>query len=126
MDDRLLGRGLGWFSIGLGLAEVTVTRNLVQFFGMEGSAGLVRLFGLREIATGVAILEASDPALFVWGRVAGDGLDLAALVSGLGPGNPKRGRVGVAVAVIAAITALDAFCAQRLTEEGKALSAARR
>ncbi len=126
MDEYMLARGLGWFSIGLGLAEVTATRGLSRFFGMEGSTGLVRLFGLREIATGAAILASSDPTPWVWGRVGGDALDLAALASALGSGNPKRGRVGVAIGAIAGIAALDAFCAQRLSQDGKVLAAVRR
>jgi hypothetical protein len=116
MDERKLARGLGWFSIGLGLTEVTEARCLGRFFGMESSTGLLRLFGLREIATGVAILAASDPTPWVWGRVGGDALDLAALGSAMGPRNPKRGRVAVAIGAIAGITALDAFCAGRLSQ----------
>lgn len=123
MYERELARGLGWFSIALGLTEVTAARGLGRFFGMEGSTGLLRVFGLREIATGAAILASRDPAPWVWGRVGGDALDLAALGSALGPRNPRRGRVGAAIGAIAGITALDALCAQRLSREGKALAA---
>ncbi len=66
------GRGLGWFSIGLGLAEVVAGRELGRALGMEDRAWLLRLFGVREIAAGVAIFSQDNPALGVWARVAGD------------------------------------------------------
>ena len=50
-----MARGLGWFSIGLGLAEVLAPRVLTRGLGMENEQ-LVRAYGLREIATGIGIL----------------------------------------------------------------------
>ena len=47
-----LARGLGMFSIGLGLAEVFAARSLTRFLGMEGHETLIRAYGLREIANG--------------------------------------------------------------------------
>ena len=46
-----MARGLGWFSIGLGLAEVLAPRALTRGLGMEGNEQLVQAYGLREIAT---------------------------------------------------------------------------
>ncbi len=76
-----LARGLGWFSIGLGLAEVLAPRAIARISGVRSSnAALIRLFGLREIASGIAIFSQGErPAAAVWSRVAGDALDLAAL-----------------------------------------------
>ena len=70
-----LARGLGVFSIALGLVEVVAARSLTRALGMEGNEALVRLYGLREIATGVGILASNDPTPWIWGRVAGDALD---------------------------------------------------
>jgi hypothetical protein len=55
-------RGLGWFSIGLGLAEVLAPRALTRGLGMEGNEQIVRAYGLREIATGIGILFSNQPA----------------------------------------------------------------
>lgn len=41
--------GLGWFSIGLGLAELLAPRGIAKISGVRGNTGLIRLFGLREI-----------------------------------------------------------------------------
>ena len=56
-----MARGLGWFSIGLGLAEVLAPRALTRGLGMEGSEQLVQAYGLREIATGIGILSSDQP-----------------------------------------------------------------
>src|SRR5437764_14781018 len=73
-----LARGLGWFSIGLGLAEVLYPRAMGELTGVRHT-GLMQAFGLREIACGVGILSSTRPTGCLWARVAGAALDLAAL-----------------------------------------------
>ena len=52
-----LARGLGWFSIGLGLTELFAASRLARAFALEGSETLIRAFGLREIGAGIATLS---------------------------------------------------------------------
>jgi hypothetical protein len=113
-----LAQGLGWFSVGLGLVELAAPHSLARFLGMEEQAGLIRAYGLRELTTGAGILLQDDPAPWLWARVAGDALDLATLATALDARNPQRGNVGVALAAVAGVTALDALCAQRLSGDG--------
>jgi len=115
--ERALAQGLGWFSIGLGLAEVMAPQSLARFLGMDGHAGLIRLYGMREITAGVGILAQDDPTPWIWGRVAGDALDLATLAAGLERDNPRRGNVTLALAAVAGVTALDVICAQALSAD---------
>ncbi len=112
-----LARGLGLFSIALGIAEVTAPRALARALGMKGQEGLIAGYGVREIATGIGILASKDPTPWMWGRVAGDGLDLATLATALEGSNPKKGNVGIAMAAVAGVTALDVYCAQTLSRE---------
>jgi len=112
-----LARGLGLFSIALGVAEVVAPRALARALGMKGQEGLIAAYGMREIATGIGILASKDPTPWIWGRVAGDGLDLATLATGLEGNNPKKGNVGIALAAVAGVTALDVYCAQALSSE---------
>ena len=109
-----LARGLGLFSIALGVAELVAPRSLGRALGREHRAGLLRAYGLREIATGVGILAAADPTPWIWGRVAGDALDLMTLAPGLSDDNPERANVAAALGTVAAVTLLDLYCAQQL------------
>lgn len=112
-----LAQGLGWFSIGLGVAELVAPEQLARFLGMEEHTQLIRAYGAREIATGIGILTQEDPTPWMWGRVGGDVLDLGTLALGLNKDNPQRGNVGMALAAVAGVTALDIVCAQRLSAE---------
>ena len=109
-----LARGLGWFSIALGAAELLAPRTLCRALGMEGSETLVRAYGVREALTGVAILTSHDPTPWIMGRVGGDALDLATLAGGFDGRNSKAGNLLAATVAVAAVTALDVVCAQGL------------
>ena len=80
---RSPARALGWFSIGLGLAELAMPRRLARIAGAPNLPTLTRGFGLREIGTGIGILTSKDPSPWLWGRVAGDALDVATVGAGL-------------------------------------------
>jgi len=97
LSNRPLGpmrspaRALGWFSIGLGLAELAMPRTLARAAGMPNVPALTRVYGLREIGTGIGILTSRDPSPWLWGRVAGDALDVATVGTGLvTAGRPLR------------------------------------
>jgi hypothetical protein len=107
-------RGLGWFSIGLGLAECLMPRTMARAVGLQGKENLLRAFGLREIATGVGLLISRDPEPWVWGRVAGDALDLGALSAGLRSDNPHRMGTAIAMLAVAQVSAVDFACARAL------------
>lgn len=111
-----IARGLGWFSIGLGLAELIAPGAINRSLGMREHNTLVRGFGLREIGAGAAILAAKHPTPWVWARVAGDALDLASLLVSLGPNNPRRGSATAAFLSVAAITVADILTARGLEQ----------
>lgn len=121
LNEEQLARGLGWFSIGLGLAEVLAPRGIAKIAGAGGNhTGLIRLFGLREIASGIGIFaQGKRPAAAVWSRVAGDALDLAALGAAFASPRSSKGRVAFATANILAVTAIDVLCAQQLGKSAK-------
>jgi hypothetical protein len=111
-SDRL-AKKLGWFSIGLGLAELLGANSIARGLGMRGREGLVRLFGVREIMAGVMCLS-TEKHVGIWSRVAGDALDLTALLSTRDSRNPKRGNVDLALFAVAGITLLDIIAAEGL------------
>ena len=119
-----LARGLGWFSIGLGMAELLAPKAIASISGVSNKhTGLIRLYGLREIAAGVAIFSQKQPAAGVWSRVAGDALDLASLGMAFTAPDAKRGRVAFATANVLAVTALDLVAAKQLSTGNQGIHA---
>lgn len=124
--EERLGRALGWFSIGLGLAEVAAPEKVARFAGASRKhAHVVRLLGLREIATGFGILAQKRPTAGTWARVGGDMVDLAFLGAAFGTRRSNKTRLALSTGAILGIAALDALAAQQLsatpsdtTEEG--------
>lgn len=113
---KRMALGVGFFSIGLGLAEVAVPGRITRLFGVDRGAGLVRGLGLREIASGVAILAGSRIAPVLWGRVAGDALDMASLGAALTDEDANRRLVAIGIGAVAGVMLLDAFLGKRLGE----------
>ncbi len=120
-----VARGLGWFSIGLGLAELVAPRDFCRALGLDGRETLVQAYGAREVATGVAILMSHDPTPWIWGRVGGDAIDIATLATGFRDDNPKTAKLAVATAAVLGLTVLDAVCAQGLTADKRLARPAR-
>ena len=56
-----MARGLGYFSIAIGIAELVAPGAICRASGVRGLEPVVRGYGAREIATGVAILTSHDP-----------------------------------------------------------------
>lgn len=115
--DRL-ARSLGWFSIGLGIAELAAASQLARLLGLKGKESLIRAYGAREIVSAVPTLSV-DKSVGLAARIAGDVLDIATLASALRPGNPRRGNAALATAVVVGVTVLDvvAFAGVRSTHQ---------
>jgi hypothetical protein len=108
-----LAQQLGWFSIALGAAELLAARRLTRALGMRGQERLIRAYGVREIVKGVGILTSKDPTPWLWGRVAGDALDIGTLAIAYRT-SPKPTGVAIAMANVAVVAALDVMCAKQL------------
>ena len=108
-----LSHQLAYFSIALGALELFAAPKLTRLLGMRGKEDLVRAFGVREIVKGVGILSSSNPTPWLWGRVAGDALDLATLAAAY-PNNRKRTNVAIAIANVATVAMLDVMAAQQM------------
>ncbi|MBV8772457.1 MAG: cyclase/dehydrase [Deltaproteobacteria bacterium] len=113
-----IARGLGYFSIGLGLAEVAATDKVAKSIGItDNPRGVMRVMGIREIANGVGILAAPREPRWMWSRVAGDAIDLTLLSLALMSPRTSRTRLAGALGAVAAVTALDALCARLLSRQ---------
>ncbi|HEV2149994.1 MAG TPA: hypothetical protein VGR37_21535, partial [Longimicrobiaceae bacterium] len=119
MNGQKLARGMGWFSIALGVAEIVGANQLSRAFGLGNrAAGVLRVLGVREIGTGVAVLGTPRRAPGIWARVGGDALDLAALGSAFRVRGANRGALGVAVGAVAGAMLLDVIAGMKLSGGG--------
>jgi uncharacterized membrane protein len=111
-----LAQGLGWFSVGLGAAQLLAPRTLARLIGIDDSdrnVAIMRACGARELASGVGIFsQKSDPA-FVWGRVVGDVIDLALLGAAASSPRANTRRLAGAVLAVAGAAALDVIVARQ-------------
>jgi uncharacterized membrane protein len=105
---------LGWFSIGLGVAQLVAPRTLGTMAGIKGRTKLMRAIGTREIMSGIGILNRAGHPGWLWSRVAGDAMDLMLLsVAARKASRGQRQRMACATAAVAAMTALDVLASVR-------------
>jgi uncharacterized membrane protein len=116
MKDQQVSRALGWFSIGLGLAELLAPRRVGKSIGLDNHTTLLRVFGLREIMSGVAILNQPRCATWVGTRVVGDVLDLAVLGAAFAADGSSKTRIAIAAAGVTGVTIADVLCAEQLAQ----------
>ncbi len=110
---------LGWFSIGLGLAEVFAPRQVARLIGVseDEHTALLRFYGIRELAAGIGILTRPKPTYWMWNRVIGDTVDIVSLGRAMQSEDNDRSRLGLATLAVLGVTALDIASSMRLTSE---------
>jgi uncharacterized membrane protein len=113
--ERDPAQALGLLSAGTGLAALLAPGPLGRLIGVPEHTGLLRFVGARELASAAGLLTQRKSAPWLWSRVAGDAMDLALLGTALHPSNPGRGRAMGAIAVVAAIAAIDVAASVRET-----------
>ncbi len=114
-------RGLGWFSIGLGLAQLAVPRTVARLIGVtddDETRNTMFALGIREITSGIGILSRRRAAGWVWSRVGGDLMDLALLGKAMVSEDNDRNRVAAATAAVVGVTVLDVMTGQQLSKAG--------
>ena len=115
LPGERLAIGIGWFSIGLGLAEVMAPGSIARLVGLRnGNTNSLRALGAREIGNGIAILAEPGRAAWLWSRVGGDAIDLSYLLAHTDSDTSDRRRLGAAIAAVTGLTALDVLCALQL------------
>ena len=112
-----LAQGLGWFSIGLGVAQIVAPRRMNRLIGVNDNnrnRTVMRAVGVREIAAGIGLLSDAKPTGFAVARVAGDMMDLALLANALNSPQNDRGKTALATAAVVGVGVLDVLCSEQL------------
>lgn len=113
MIYKTLGKGLGVFSLLVGAAQLFGAKRIARTLDAEGHEGLIKGFGARELLAGASLMAAPAASTNMWGRVAGDAMDLGAL--GLaGRRSPRNRAIWGAIAFVGAVTLLDIVTARGL------------
>jgi uncharacterized membrane protein len=113
-----LARALGWFSLGLGLAELAAPQQLSRLIGIADTNDrrrLMRALGVRGLVSGAGILRGRRQAGWLWSRVGGDAIDLGLLGRAFGMLDADRRRLTPAALAVAGVTALDVLASERLS-----------
>jgi uncharacterized membrane protein len=111
--------GFGWFSIGLGLAEIVAPGPLARLIGVPNRSAtrwILRALGVREFGAGLGLFSQPQKAGWRWARVAGDVVDLSLLGAALLSPRPNRLRTSAAFTAVLGVTALDAWAAQKASK----------
>jgi uncharacterized membrane protein len=114
-----LARGLGFFSLGLGLYQLLAPRQFNARIGVdapESATQPTRLVGLRELGAAGGLLMTDKP-LWAWARFAGDVMDAGLLARAMSDRHAHRDRLGLALAAVAGIAAVDALAGMALASE---------
>ena len=106
-DGATAARALGWFSLGLGLAQVLAPRAVGRLIGVPQRAGLMRALGARELACGAGLLARPRSPVWRWMRVAGDAMDLALLAAAYRSREGEGPRIAAAASAVAGVAAAD-------------------
>lgn len=113
----IFAKGLGWFSIGLGLSEIFAPREVARLIGVKNRPAIFIALGVRELLSGIGILSARRPAGWLWSRVAGDVMDLSLLGVAFTERGSGKERVEGAAASVAGVMIADVVCALQHSRE---------
>jgi uncharacterized membrane protein len=115
LNEEKIARGLGWFSLGLGLVGLVAPGRLAKLIGLRRNHNvLLRVLGAREVTSGVGILAGRRPnSNWMWSRVGGGAIDLALLGAAFRQMRPRRNKLAMTTAAVAGATALGAAFRRR-------------
>ena len=114
-----IAQGMGVFSIILGLTELILGGPIARALGLQSFEWIVYAYGGREILAGVLIFAFKYPLPGMWFRVFGDALDLATVAFGYSRHLADDTNFVIAFIALAGATAIDIYCALRLSTDSK-------
>ncbi len=115
-----LTRALGAFGVGCGATLLLAPKPMARLTGLDGKRRqtMLRAVGARELLSSAGALVQPKTTIWPRARLAGDGMDLAVLGLSLRPRDAHRRRIGLSLAAVAGITALDAMAGRSSARAG--------
>ena len=110
---------MGVFSYALGISQVLRPGSVNRLMGIPDhnpNHAVTRLIGIREIVTGTGVLFGKNTSGWMWGRVAGDIMDISNVAGQLAGRLGTREKLVPTLVVLSAIAVLDAKIALDMRE----------
>jgi uncharacterized membrane protein len=120
--EDAVANALGWGSLGLGIPQLLTPGRFDEAIGVQPDAksrAWTLAVGVREIAAfaGILVFQAPRPVGWLWGRVAGDAMDLSLLLAAWRSKRLSSARLGIATGAVVAIGITDLVEALRFSRE---------
>jgi uncharacterized membrane protein len=115
-----LADGLGWFSLGLGTAQLLAPGEVNRMIGVHDDPRTrfwQRVVGLQELSAAAGILGVRRVREWLWGRTAGDVVHLTMLERAFQGRCEDPARLAGAIVSVLGTFAADAYAAARLTTQ---------
>ncbi|MEA2255551.1 MAG: hypothetical protein QOG35_1596 [Solirubrobacteraceae bacterium] len=120
-DAATLATELGWFSLGLGTAQLLAPGRVNRAIGVRDdrrSRFWQRVVGVQELTAAAGILGRRRPVEWLWARTAGDVVHLAMLARARrGERCERPERLEAAIASVVSCFAADAYASTRMTSD---------
>lgn len=116
-QGRALAGRLGWFSLGLGTAQLATPTRVLHLIGVRDSPRtrtVMRWVGAQELAAGLGLVTRPPSAGRMGARVAGDLAHLGMLIAASRHPDNQPTRIAGAAATVAGMTLLDLVATLRL------------
>lgn len=114
IDERLVARGIGVVSLGLGAFMAAAPTLASRLFGMTGYRQVVCLLGLRDLIIGAGLVSGRVPRRWAIARAVADSGDAAMLIDGAVTGAFERRMAVPGVGVALGFGGLGFWLARRL------------
>ncbi len=114
MDEHKLARGIGWFSLAIGLRLVVAPMPGTRAFGMGERPALGCVMGVRDLVVGAGLLRGENTRTWLMARGINDALDAALILVGMASGAFPRDRAPVGLAVVTSFSVASLLLAKRL------------
>ena len=92
---------------------------IARSLGLQNYEWVVRVYGAREIVTGILIFVSKDPTPWIWFRVIGDMLDLVTVGYGYSRHISPDVNFIITFILLAGAFLIDGYCALRLSKDTK-------
>ena len=111
---RGLAAGIGWISLGMGLALTLAPGRSAEFFGWEDRVALARVIGACDLIVGTGLLSGRRRSRWMLARAVLNVVLAGSYARVLADGTARRNRAGGGLVVMSVLTAVDYSLSRRL------------